>query len=349
MTNEKDKILADINVPGLGEDSGLKKKDATIIHAMPKSFLSSTTSGKDKTKRVGLLILVGGGILLIAIFAAAYYYLTNYNSKVNIEPTGQTEEADNTGILTQENSRENDKSFEPEPIAAPPLTTPDNGLGQEETAEEADIKRINMATSTSEDDATSTEEVLPIPVALSYSSDSDQDGLSDLEEVLLGTDLQKKDSDDDGYDDKSELLNLYNPGGTGEIVTNPKIKKYTNATYRYSLYYPDAWTIERLGSDESIMLKFDNNQFFQIIVSLKTDGQSIEDWYKKEFNVATINFDQKLYKQGWTGIKSKDAMIIYLVYPGEEKLYTITYNLGLQRIISYQNIFEMMVNSLERT
>ncbi len=61
---------------------------------MPKSFLSSTTLGKDKTKRVGLLILVGGGVLLIVIFAAAYYYLTNYNSKVDIGPISQTEEVD---------------------------------------------------------------------------------------------------------------------------------------------------------------------------------------------------------------------------------------------------------------
>ncbi len=340
MANEKDKILAEINIPGALADGGLKKKDTTVIHAMPKSFLSSTTPGKDKTKRVGLLILVCGGILLIAIFAAAYYYLTNYNSKVDIPATSQIEKTEN--VLLKD-----DKILEPEPIVeSPPL----NGLEQEEAVEETDIKRVNMATSTNTLEATSTViEVEPVPAVISYSSDSDQDGLSDLEEILLGTDLQKIDSDDDGYDDKSELLNLYNPGGVGEIVTNPKIKKYTNATYRYSLYYPDAWSVERVGGDESIMLKLDNNQFFQIIVSLKTDGLSLEDWYKKEFNVPTINPDQKLYKQGWTGIKSQDAMIIYLVYPNEEKLYTVTYNLGLQQTISYQNIFEMMVNSLERT
>jgi len=340
MTNEKEQLPVDMNIPGVEADGGLKKKDATVIHTMPKSFLSSTTPNKDKTKRVGLLILVGGGILLIVIFVVAYYYLTNYNSKVNIEPISQTEEVNNEDTLTQEDLRKD---------VAPPPTSPDIGIEQEEIVEETDIKRINMATSTPAD-ATSTEtEVEPVPAAFSYSSDSDQDGLSDLEEVLLGTDLQSKDSDNDGYDDKSELLNLYNPSGAGAIVTNPKIKKYTNATYRYSLYYPDAWLIERIGGDESIMIKFDNNQFFQIIVSLKADDLSLEDWYKKEFNVPTINPEQKLYKQGWNGIKSEDAMIIYLVYPREEKLYTVTYNLGLQRIISYQNIFEMMVNSLERT
>lgn len=341
MVNEKDKIMAEINIPGVEVNGGLKNKDATVIHTMPKSFLSSTTPGKDKTKRVGLLILVGGGLLLIVIFVAAYYYLTKYNSKVNIESISQTEEAGNTDALDNE-------IIKPDPVTPPP-TSLDIGIEQEEIVEEVDIKRINIATSTTEH-ATSTEnETVSEPIAFSYSSDSDQDGLSDLEEVLLGTDLQLKDSDNDGYDDKSELLNLYNPNGTGAIVTNPKIKKYTNATYRYSLYYPDAWSIERVGGDESTMIKLDNNQFFQIIVSLKTDGLSVEDWYKKEFDVPIIDSKQKLYKQGWSGIKSENGMIIYLVYPGEEKLYTVTYNLGLQQTISYQNIFEMMVNSLERT
>ena len=340
MTNKKDQSPAEFNVGGTEINQGLKKKGAAIIHTMPKSFLSSTAPGKDNAKRVGFIILVGGGVLLLVIFVAAYYYLTSYNSKVNTEDISQIKE-------TEEYSFKDDEIFKPEP-AAPPASL-DTEIKQKEAVKEVDIKRIDIATSTSLD-ATSTEvEIEPAPAVFSYSSDSDQDGLSDLEEVLLGTDLQKKDSDNDGYDDKSELLNLYNPGGVGAIVTNPKIKKYTNATYRYSLYYPDAWSIERVGNDESIMIKLDNNQFFQIIVSQKTDGLSIEDWYKKEFSVPVINLEQKLYKQGWNGVKSENSMTFYLVYPGEEKLYTVTYNLGLQRIISYQNIFEMMINSLERT
>ncbi|MCK5062025.1 hypothetical protein KAR28_05785 [Candidatus Parcubacteria bacterium] len=340
MTNDKDQSPAELNMGGTETNQGLKKKGAAIIHTMPKSFLSSTAHGKDNTKRVGLFILVGGGVLLLVIFVAAYYYLTIYNPKVNTEAISPIEE-------TEEYLHEDDEIFKSEPVAPPP-TSPDIEIKQKEAVKEVDIKRVDIATSTSLD-ATSTEvEIEPAPAVFSYSSDSDQDGLSDLEEVLLGTDLQKKDSDNDGYDDKSELLNLYNPGGVGAIVTNPKIKKYTNAVYRYSLYYPDAWSIERVGNDESIMIKLDNNQFFQIIVSQKTDGLSIEDWYKKEFSVPVINLEQKLYKQGWNGVKSENSMTFYLVYPGEEKLYTVTYNLGLQRIISYQNIFEMMINSLER-
>ena len=41
--------------------------------------------------------------------------------------------------------------------------------------------------------------------------DADEDGLSSNIENALGTDKDKKDTDDDGYDDKSELLSGYNP------------------------------------------------------------------------------------------------------------------------------------------
>ncbi|MEA2065348.1 MAG: MopE-related protein [Patescibacteria group bacterium] len=48
-------------------------------------------------------------------------------------------------------------------------------------------------------------------------ADSDNDGLSDMIEDAVGTDKEKIDSDGDGYNDKSEILNGYNPTGSGTL------------------------------------------------------------------------------------------------------------------------------------
>ena len=56
--------------------------------------------------------------------------------------------------------------------------------------------------------------------------DSDQDGLTDLMEEAIGTDKYKKDSDGDGYDDKTEIINGYNPAGLGKMPIN---NKFTSA------------------------------------------------------------------------------------------------------------------------
>jgi hypothetical protein len=47
--------------------------------------------------------------------------------------------------------------------------------------------------------------------------DSDGDGLSAAVEDSIGTDKNNLDSDGDGYDDKDEIINGYNPKGTGKL------------------------------------------------------------------------------------------------------------------------------------
>ena len=74
----------------------------------------------------------------------------------------------------------------------------------------------------------SNDNLLKIPVADANFSglDSDSDGLSDLIEGALGTDKTKRDSDEDGFSDKDEILGNFNPLGEGNL---PIDKKFTDA------------------------------------------------------------------------------------------------------------------------
>jgi hypothetical protein len=56
---------------------------------------------------------------------------------------------------------------------------------------------------------------IPLADANLGGDDADGDGLSDMIEHALGTDPNKKDTDNDGYNDKEEILNGFNPLGPG--------------------------------------------------------------------------------------------------------------------------------------
>ena len=63
-----------------------------------------------------------------------------------------------------------------------------------------------------------TDELIIDPFAESKNKDTNSDGLSDyLETALYGTNINKKDTDDDGYEDKTEVDSGYNPNGSGKL------------------------------------------------------------------------------------------------------------------------------------
>lgn len=67
-----------------------------------------------------------------------------------------------------------------------------------------------------------------IPVAdtnLEGDKDADSDGLSDSIEDALGTNKNKADSDGDSYNDKDEVINGYNPLGSGKNSVDLKLSK----------------------------------------------------------------------------------------------------------------------------
>lgn len=66
---------------------------------------------------------------------------------------------------------------------------------------------------------------IPIGFSANNYADSDADGLYDNLENAIGTDKYNKDSDADGYDDKTELTSEYNPLGLGKQLIDEKLTK----------------------------------------------------------------------------------------------------------------------------
>ena len=54
-----------------------------------------------------------------------------------------------------------------------------------------------------------------------------------------------------------------------------------------------------------------------------------------------------IYKAGWLGIKSEDGLIVYLTKAQSNKIFIISYNVGLDNMLRFKNIFDMIVESFE--
>lgn len=181
------------------------------------------------------------------------------------------------------------------------------------------------------------------------SLDSDQDGLTDIEETLLyTTDKDEFDSDFDTYSDKQELLNLYNPFGDAPItlIDSGNVLEYANALHNYRIYYPQNWVFKSTdGTDTEVLFTSTTGEFIEVLILENPEKMALNDWYVKQYGednykisqVATTN-QNKL-----TGVRSFDRKKVFFAY--EDKIYVIIHNTGNKTLIDYGVTFEMMVKS----
>ena len=64
---------------------------------------------------------------------------------------------------------------------------------------------------------------IPIGLIAQSGQDTDKDGLVDLLEIAIKTNIYSKDTDNDGYDDKTEVSNWYDPAGPNKLPVDTKL------------------------------------------------------------------------------------------------------------------------------
>lgn len=303
--------------------------DDIAIHAMPDRFRHQPVKA-DNAKNVGLLIIGGGIVVLIAVSFGLYFYLFK-------KPTVIIKQEESTAAV---NSASQSNQVQPETnqnTANPGTLT--EGINELITPP-ADNDLTDLA-------ATSTPEEIEQNLTTGFVAglDSDNDALTNAEEILIGTATSTPDTDGDGYLDGAEILNLYDPAGPGKLTANPNIAFYENATFNYSVLYPKVWTVTVNGGDDSIMFRTTDNQFLQIIVQLNIGQEPLDQWYLNQLGAETINDSDRLSGANWQGVKSSDGLSLYLMDPQQEYIFTLAYNPGESNILEYQNIFNMMIRS----
>jgi hypothetical protein len=289
---------------------------------------------------------VAGAVIFGLIAAFSWYFLVyskKTDNKIANPIDNQSQDASST---TLEVPVEAGTQAEIDPAAS--------SLGAVATNVEQVVPGPETASTTAAEAATSTSvisQIMPTTqtaAAISSSTDSDSDGLTDEEEVLVGTDKAKTDTDGDGYSDLAELQKGYNPAGAGKLSQAKSIGSYDNANF--SLIYPSVWQFTASGND-SVIFRTKDEQMIQISVQPNVKNQAIADWYKDQFIGQPIK-DTQLISQVdaegnnlWQGIFSPNGLTVYLTNDKRQKIVSINYDLGFSGKLNYREMFMAMINS----
>ncbi|HEX9664780.1 MAG TPA: hypothetical protein VGA49_03055 [Patescibacteria group bacterium] len=200
-----------------------------------------------------------------------------------------------------------------------------------------------------------------IPGLLASSLDSDQDGLTDVEEELYGTNPNLPDSDGDGHIDALELMNLFNPAepAPAELPGSNLVELYSNPSFDYRILYPSRWIARPIDTElKEVIFSSETGEFIEVLVSENPEGLSVLNWYLQQSPTVTPSQVQSVVtKNNIRGIQSVDGLTVYLVKPvdssitgeaeAKQYIYAISYNPGTRPELNFKSTLKMMYNSFE--
>jgi Na+-transporting methylmalonyl-CoA/oxaloacetate decarboxylase gamma subunit len=306
-----------------------------VFHVMPTRFKKQNADAK-QAQKTGLLIMgAAAALIFLLLVVLAWYFL--FSGKKAAVPTPTETAPTETATTTQAPTAQADPSLATatEPIIDMPAA-PEAATSAPETASSS------QATSTA-----ATTESSQAAVVIASSTDSDNDGLTDPEEAILGTNKDKADTDGDGYSDLAEFAKGYNPNGAGKI-SSKILGSFQNNNF--SIAYPATWQFTSSGNDSAIFRTADE-QMIKVSLQPNIKNQTIVEWYKEQFGnkeIATSQYSSQVDLEGnylWQGIYSPDRLTIYLTNGKMQTIASISYDLGFSGKLNYPELFSAMVNS----
>lgn len=180
--------------------------------------------------------------------------------------------------------------------------------------------------------------------------DQDEDGLTDIEEAMFTTNIANKDTDQDSYDDRTEIINLYSPkGGDGlTLLTETELVKTYAMKSGYQVMLPVSFVVSDMSTEddlENTMIATDRSEFFQITTQNNPELMSIREWYMTQVDGVSYAQLELQDINGFEAIVSPDSTSVYIGI--EDKVYVLTYGIATSQEIAYETTFEMVVRSFK--
>lgn len=193
----------------------------------------------------------------------------------------------------------------------------------------------------------------PFPEVARPGTDSDSDGLTDIEEQMIyGTDPRLPDTDGDGFLDGNEVFHLYNPTGiapgtllaAGLAALYEPLVAVSGIPSLYTVLYPKVWsvTVPPEGSSDAVFVATTGESITLSVQTKTIPTQSLADWYVAQ----TLPAGDRSFttKGGLTALSSEDQLTVWIDARGA--VIVLHYDTGIKGVIDYLQTFKMMQNSL---
>ncbi len=309
------------NATGLGQAPANQSKDIDI-HVMPGKFLPQVPDGKSNgggsggAKKKISLVVVLLVLFLVILVGGGIWLIMNQDSVFggDDQPITNNQPVENTN--TNQNTNTN--------------TNTNTNVNE------------NQNTNTN----TNTNTSLPETSAL----DTDEDGLTQEEEIVFGTSVNDDDTDKDGFRDGQEVANMYNPLIPRESLQDSGlVSPYINASFDYSILIPSTWLAQDILNDDARVVILPDSEVGDSIlieVAENTEEWTLNQWKNSEYPEAVF---ENYTVGGQAAFLSSNGL--FLMMATTEYRYTIQYRLSDVDNIYYPTIFEMILNSfsLEKT
>jgi hypothetical protein len=309
----------------------VQKKADTLEKKTQKTQISARVPKESILKNK--IFIVSIGILFVsAVAGIIWYYISQANQ--TIPRAGQTTEQPTGGSLVEI------------PIGGVEETI---GVIQPETP----TTSVDIATTTPENVVPTTTPSLadqPIEFPSTFlvdSPDLDNDGLTDREEELFGTDTGNADTDGDGYTDGLEVLNLYNPRGVAPIrlVDSGFVREYVHPLLGYRLYYPSEWEVGTVDPEgRQVLISTATGDFIEFRAIDKNQNESFVTWFGRNASgqqFADLDSFTNRFKED--GYIREDGLVAYFVM--DRVVYVVVYHPGVTGTIPYRHVAEVVAQS----
>ena len=306
---------------------------------------------------------IGIPLLVIALGVGGWYIFKSFESASGIDQPIAIDSQPTSIPATSEPVNEAvEKDMIPEPsddgMAASQATL--SLLQSQAEKEQQDLDSItdslpqDTSTSTDNELATTTEitpqQTVEPPVTAPQNSlgplvmglDSDEDGLTNSEESLLGTDPNSLDSDGDGYDDMSEINNGYDPASKGTMLQDSShLDKLSIGALNTIM--PVSWS-KKPGISGSVVIETGTPASITINNDPYSESKPLIDWLITKYpGTTSADFEMGANKSGADVVYSKDKATAWLLKGNT--IYTFRYATNGSSTLDFQKIFTIMVEN----